>query len=1313
MESKRQRRKKTTIFRMFLIPLIVIMLIQSMITIGTLVVKQIAGTLQEYSGSMMSRLVENRKVILQNDMNQRWASIYEQEFAMTEALQQFLDRQDIELQELLASGEQKNRFMEQVFPDCLAVLQNSSTTGIFFMFTGEEPEEACEYEGFFVRDSDPAKSPANYSDLLLERGSKNLSRQFDIPLDTNWTTRFHMAGEGKDSTEYSFYEPWRAGREYADAATKDLGYWSLPFSLEKGAAGSYEMITYSLPLRYEGTVYGVLGVEISSKVLRSYLPAKELNAASQSGYMLAVKETDNSYRPLLGEGLLSNTVHSAGDTFSLKETAYSSLSEVVSVKQNGQGIYAVVCPLKLYSNNVPYEHTEWALLGLDTEDDLFGMSRRLYLWVVAAVLCGLGFGVLGIYFLVRYLTKPVGQLMECISRGRAGLSDYRHSNIFEIDALYDVVRDLTNRQKEAENILLEEKERYRVALESSNDIFFAYDLESRVLDIVNHKTMSGQWQCRDYGGGFINPDSIYEADRSGAVAAMCGQDDRVYAEFRLKWPEDTDFRWVALTGNTVYDTDGRKRKLVGSIRNIQEQKEKEARQLRENETDSVTGLYIFSAGMKYVREWRSISPEGVMANLFFDGLKESGTKCGIVFSDMILEEIGSLIKGCCEKSGGETRLQPLAFRLNADEFVLWLGGYTKEEAGRLVRELSATITACFDSELFGIDTYAGFACAEAGLDTEELICRARLARRIAFSDDKGIDNFYRDIPEDKRETLPALHGRDIHSAGYGAEIGLVSVALNLFSKGDEFAAQMMLMCRKIGRFYRAEGVLISLLRPDFNSNYLSCQWHRDGSTSAETVRKYKEEEKEEFYRWLGRKEVRYVSAKEGGRDIIRRFLSIERGDCGVVLPMYDSGNYMGNICILGILPELLEDLEKYQELAELGRVVESQINQQQSDIASKAKSEFLSRMSHEIRTPMNGIIGMTAIALQQDQSRERVVDCLQKIQSSSQYLLGLINDILDMSKIESGKMKLEPCNFNMYEMLDTIGELIAPQAETKQIDFIRDIRINHKWFLADRMRISQVLINLLGNAVKFTPVRGKVILSIEELEGDNEQARVCFAVSDTGIGIAEEDQERVFRSFEQASSNPSKQQGTGLGLSISSRLVQLMGSNIQIESKPGEGSTFRFLIAINLGEDTETEVSVEEVSFEGCRVLVVEDNELNSEIAQCLLEERGFEVDCVYNGAEAVERVKSRPPGTYDVILMDIMMPVMDGLAATRAIRSMEREDCHTIPIVAMSANAFDDDLKKSVECGMNGHLSKPVDVEKLYQTLGQILNRKANEFTE
>ena len=333
-----------------------------------------------------------------------------------------------------------------------------------------------------------------------------------------------------------------------------------------------------------------------------------------------------------------------------------------------------------------------------------------------------------------------------------------------------------------------------------------------------------------------------------------------------------------------------------------------------------------------------------------------------------------------------------------------------------------------------------------------------------------------------------------------------------------------------------------------------------------------------------------------------------------------------------------------------------------------------------------------------------MTECLQKIQSSSNYLLGLINDILDMSKIESGKMKLQPDNFSMREMMDTIRELITPQAAAKGIDFVQDVRLTQDCFMADRMRISQVLINLLGNAVKFTPAKGRVTLTVREEEGDKQETLVFFSVRDTGVGIAREDQERVFRSFEQVGANPSKQQGTGLGLSISNRLVQMMGSSIHLESEPGEGSTFSFTIPLEPGVEAEAKEEEEEISFEGFRVLVVEDNELNAEIAESLLEERGFQVECVYDGAQAVERIRLTEPNTYDVILMDIMMPVMDGLEATRTIRAMEREDCHTIPIVAMSANAFDDDLKKSVECGMNGHLSKPVEVEKLYRMLRKVL---------
>lgn len=1312
MGEKRQGKKKTTIFKIFLIPLIVIMLIQSIITIGTLVMRRTAGMLEEYSSSMMSRLVENRRVILQNDMNQRWASVREREASMSKTLELFLKEENLDIEGFLKSEEFKNQFLEQVFPESLEQLQGSYATGIFLVLTGTGRDEAADFSGFFIRDSEPDTRQQNYADLLLERGSKHLSRRWNIPLDTGWTTRFHMDGEGQNRADDFFYEPWVAGDTYADADTQDLGYWSMPFSLGKGKQDSYEMITYSLPLRYEGQVYGVLGIEISCRKLDDYFPLAELNESKQSGYMLAISQEDGAYLPLVGKGILYNLIYSKGGTFTLQETEYENLSQVEEIQLDKQGVYAVAAPLKLYSNNVPYENTEWVLLGLDTEDDLFGISRQLYLWMMVAILIGLLFGVFGIYILVKHLTKPVQYLMKCISEGRAGLQTFTPSNILEVDALYDVVKDLTDRQKEAEDILLEEKERYRVALESTKDVFYSYDFDTHLLNIVNHKTMSGQWPCEEFACGFINPNYIHEEDREAAIEALQRKTDKIVAEFRMRWQDDMDFLWVQLSGNAVYDTEGRRRKLIGSIREIQEQKEREAEQIRKNSMDGVTGLYAFGAGMERLQECRrnfrkdsqSSDCDGVMMNLFLSRLKESNEKNGIVFGDMILEEIGCLIRSSCREFTERTSLQTVAFRLDGDDFILWLEEGTRDQAVQFTEDLLGKIGAAFDTELFRVEVYAGMTCGRREQTAAKLICMARLARSQIKPGSTRTYRFYEEIPEEERGELPILQGREINSLDYGEGVSLVSVALNLFGKGAAFPAQMQLMVRKIGRFYHASDVLINVLQADFNSSYLQYQWHGDGTVISDSVRKYQEEDRINFIKWLGTEEVKGVSAQDSRSSILQCFLSIGGGQQGIVLPMQDSGSYMGNICILGIEPDILEDSETYHDLAELGRVIQGQMNQQQHDIASKAKSEFLSRMSHEIRTPMNGIIGMTAIALHPDQSRERIEDCLQKIQSSSDYLLGLINDILDMSKIESGKMKLEPISFHLQEMLDTVKELISPQIAAKNIAFEEKVSLVHHYFKADRMRISQVLINLLGNAVKFTPAGGQITLTVEEKSNSGETA-VYFAVSDTGTGIAKEDQDRVFRSFEQASDrNPAKQQGTGLGLSISSRLIQMMGSNIRLESELGKGSTFSFLIPLEPGEDVGKEELEEELFFDGYHILVVEDNEINAEIAQCLLEERNFAVDCVYDGAQAVERIRTTEPGTYDLILMDILMPVMDGLEATRRIRSMEREDCRTIPIVAMSANAFDDDLKKSVECGMNGHLSKPVEVDKLYRTLHQVI---------
>lgn len=389
-------------------------------------------------------------------------------------------------------------------------------------------------------------------------------------------------------------------------------------------------------------------------------------------------------------------------------------------------------------------------------------------------------------------------------------------------------------------------------------------------------------------------------------------------------------------------------------------------------------------------------------------------------------------------------------------------------------------------------------------------------------------------------------------------------------------------------------------------------------------------------------------------------------------------------------------------------------NLEKAELANKAKSAFLFNMSHDIRTPLNAMIGFTDMAIKNIEDKGKALDCLKKSKLSSEHLLSLVNDVLDMSRIESGKVELDLNPVNLDENGNDYVPMLKSLAEKKNVDFkYVSHNIQNRYVYVDFLRLNQVIINVVSNAVKYTPSGGFVSLDVSQIPSDREGYGVYeFVISDTGIGMSPEYQSHLFDEFSrERTSTVSKQQGTGLGLAISKRIIDMMEGTIDVESEVGKGSKFTIRVPMRLQENPEAVEQVrfayseqESISFEGFKVLVVEDNELNLEISRDALENAGVVVESAEDGSIAIERLKEKGPDYYDCILMDIQMPVMDGFEATRKIRKMFPDK--RIPIVALSANAFDEDRRKSLEAGMDGHLSKPIVMAQLEDALKKFLKK-------
>jgi signal transduction histidine kinase/CheY-like chemotaxis protein len=446
----------------------------------------------------------------------------------------------------------------------------------------------------------------------------------------------------------------------------------------------------------------------------------------------------------------------------------------------------------------------------------------------------------------------------------------------------------------------------------------------------------------------------------------------------------------------------------------------------------------------------------------------------------------------------------------------------------------------------------------------------------------------------------------------------------------------------------------------------------------------------------------------GGEDSVAFFRTIFNGwKIGIIIPR---SSYYEHVISMGFVLSIL-GLGLAVALSYI--LVRTRVEKIRSEEANVSKSEFLARMSHEMRTPMNAVIGMAEIAKSSDDPN-KIDYCLSKISGAANHLLGVINDVLDMSKIEAGKLELDPTEFLFQDMIDQIAAVIEIKIEEKNQKFSLNIAPDiPKVIIADRQRLTQVITNLLGNANKFTPECGIIHLFMSKETEPNGSFFLRVEVKDTGIGISEEQQKRLFQSFEQADGSTSRKYGgTGLGLAISKRIVNLMDGEIWVESELGKGASFIFTASITVGNQkvysslASTSLIEQDTTgtFVNNKILLAEDVEINQEIVLTLLEPTGIKIDCAKNGNEAI-RMFMKASGQYDAIFMDLQMPEMDGYEATRTIRNLDYPNATTIPIIAMTANVFKEDVERCLEAGMNDHIGKPINHNELLSMLSKYLS--------
>ncbi|MDE6595619.1 MAG: response regulator, partial [Oscillospiraceae bacterium] len=1261
-----------------------------------------------------------RAVFIETEMLSKWNNLTNITKAAEKACGQITAENGITAEELLESKELRTRFLEEISDEMLSTMRINSVNGVFAVLAnnGNVPDRNVYefYDGIYFDDGDTRSNPLDYSDVIFARGSESIAERYSLLFDINWNENF----ENIDSGAYMefFFDPVEAAYSHPDTAARDLGVWnSLFYHYPNIEYDQENIITYSEPIIVDGVVLGSAGISLSMEHIADLISPGRSMGSSGGFYFLAEENIQGGNRLEINcvsgtDGIISEYDE---DTFYVDDADKNNIYSILDEKINGSQAYCAFERLNLYGENSPYNRGSFVVGAAMGESDLYRNSREmrenlLTAFCISVVICSAA-----MYFTARLIVKPIKKLAENVKGAADGSAiDIVDTGITEIHDLSVTLNDLNSRNAEYHAELIAERERYLIALNSMNDHIIEYDCVNDVFSIhyfissedggsVDIKRFENYSQLIDKG--MICPEDGVPAMLKfiSTNAVENGMDIQVFSSSGRD-----KVLWFFAKGKAVYDGD-RLIKVIASTKDVTEEKELEQKSLEKKRRNSITGFYNYEYGTILVSRFmvEMQKKTSVSATIAIVQFREFLSKYGTAFCDAILEEAAVVIK----------KLVPedyIIFHGQKTGLVLLTTLENREEARELFKKIIDGIENIYgggvgDEVGIHLNCVIGGCFCENGNGISLLRRRLMIASAASFKFREEFNGvvFEDEIPNRDdfiREFDTAGHESyiDMNSESAFENSNIVSFAFNIFEKTSDLTAGLSAFMSGVGWEVALERLVIFEINSERCSMKIIHQWNSPDMAPIE-VRTYKME-REEFDRYI--ESFRSSGCIPADRAVFDKDARPDSGrmtgnGAAIAAPMFDNDSIIGFMTYE--LSSETADESIVGCLKELTTIVSAYISKSGAVRESRAKSEFLSKMSHEIRTPMNAIIGMTDIALSTEEGTPAINNYLEKIDSSSHYLLSLINDILDMSRIENGKMTTEETYINLEKLIGQIYDMMRIQTDSKGIWLKLDKNIRHPHLLGDPLKLNQILVNLLGNAVKFT-AKGGVTISVKEMLIENDgMVNMFFSVKDTGIGISEENQEKIFRSFEQADEKTMRKYGgTGLGLAISRSLVGLLGGRLEVTSVPDKGSEFYFTLPMKITDPIPEDESAaaNEIDFSTKTILVVEDDDLNREIACTFLEDRGIKTETAANGQIAAEMFESSDVGHYDAILMDIRMPVMDGLEATAKIRGMDKADASTVPIIAMSANAFDEDVKMSMECGMNSHLTKPIDIKKVVETL-------------